>query len=234
MNTFFTLVAILFLTFLGKAQVGSNQIIVTDEMFNTMWRGELNAKIKIDTIKPRNGLYGLGPMAMLQGEILILNGTCYSAMVLDETHMQIDSHGVVGAPFFAHGFVQQWKAVKLPGSVKTHIALEKFLDKRFKKQKGAKFFKIEGRIEEATIHLVNLPLGTPVKQPKDAHKGKTTYKVYDKEVELLGFYSSEHRQIFTHHDTNLHMHLITKDRSKMGHVDSIQFIPKKAVIYFAQ
>lgn len=216
------------------AQVGSNQVVVTDEMFNAMWRGELNAKIKVDTIKPRAGLYGMGPMALLQGEILVLNGTCYSATVLDETHMQVDSHGVVGAPFFAHGHVQQWKAAKLPGSIKNQQQLENYLNKKFKKANGAVFFRLVGRVEEATIHLVNLPLGTPVKQPKDAHKGKANYKVYDKEVEVLGFYSTQHRQIFTHHDTNIHMHLITQDRSKMGHVDDIKLLPKKTTIYFAQ
>ncbi|MBT3819061.1 MAG: alpha-acetolactate decarboxylase, partial [Lentimicrobiaceae bacterium] len=29
--------------------------------------------------------------------------------------------------------------------------------------------------------------------------------------------------VFTHHDSNVHMHLITTDRRKMGHLDKVLF-----------
>jgi acetolactate decarboxylase len=44
----------------------------------------------------------------------------------------------------------------------------------------------------------------------------------------IGFFSTEHKAIFTHHDTFLHMHLITTDRQKMGHLDEV-FLKKGTI-----
>jgi acetolactate decarboxylase len=44
-------------------------------------------------------------------------------------------------------------------------------------------------------------------------------------------YANIERTIFTHHDTFLHMHLITTDKSRMGHCDEMKFDPKKIKLY---
>src|SRR5690606_38154032 len=80
-------------------------------------------------------------------------------------------------------------------------------------------FKLAGTVEEATIHIVNLPKGSTVSSPAEAHQGQVNYKLNNEESEIMGFFSTQHKTIFTHHDTFLHMHLITKDRKKMGHLD---------------
>jgi acetolactate decarboxylase len=41
--------------------------------------------------------------------------------------------------------------------------------------------------------------------------------------EIIGFFSPEHKAIFTHHDAYLHMHLMTTDQQKMGHLDEALF-----------
>ena len=55
------------------------------------------------------------------------------------------------------------------------------------------------------------------------HQGQTNYMLENSEVEIVGFFSTEHKGIFTHHDSNVHMHLITTDRKKMGHLDKVFF-----------
>ena len=42
------------------------------------------------------------------------------------------------------------------------------------------------------------------------------------DVQILGFYSDRHHAIFTHHTTNMHLHFISKDKSKTGHVDGLR------------
>jgi len=80
-----------------------------------------------------------------------------------------------------------------------------------------------GTAESAHIHVVKLPAGTAVKSPAEAHLGQVNYRITREKVEVIGFYSRNHKGIFTHHDSNLHMHLITADRKKMGHLDDITF-----------
>ena len=57
--------------------------------------------------------------------------------------------------------------------------------------------------------------------PDEAHQGQTIYKIINEDAEIIGFFSTEHQGVFTHHDSFLHMHLITKDESKMGHLDEL-------------
>ena len=38
---------------------------------------------------------------------------------------------------------------------------------------------------------------------------------------MLGFYSNSHHAIFTHHTTNMHIHVKTVDNKIAGHVDGL-------------
>ena len=40
-------------------------------------------------------------------------------------------------------------------------------------------------------------------------------------IDILGFYSEAHKGVFTHHDSNLHMHFKTETVNLAGHVDYI-------------
>ena len=62
----------------------------------------------------------------------------------------------------------------------------------------------------------------------EAHNGQKNYDLQNEQADIIGFFSTKHQAIFTHHDTFLHMHLITVDRKKMGHLDEALF--KKGTI----
>jgi len=44
----------------------------------------------------------------------------------------------------------------------------------------------------------------------------------DQDVILLGFYSDKHHSIFTHHSTNIHVHVLNKKTGTAGHLDNIE------------
>lgn len=52
-------------------------------------------------------------------------------------------------------------------------------------------------------------------------------------IEFLGGEVMVMDAIFTHHDTYLHMHLITKDLKKMGHLDQVSFHPENVRIFLS-
>ncbi len=58
-------------------------------MRNVMLKGELAGKIQLDTISNQTGLYGIGPMEFLRGEILLLNGKSYVSKVLTDSTMEV-------------------------------------------------------------------------------------------------------------------------------------------------
>lgn len=190
-------------------------------MKNVMWKGQLYGTIDLDTISNKQHLFGLGPVEFLTGELLIIDGKAYKSSVLTDSTMRVEETFQAKAPFFGYATISSWSEQELPNHVRTISQLEAFLEKITKNSDRPFFFQLKGRIENARIHIVNLPQGSIVSSPEDAHQGQTNYFLTNEEVDILGFFSTEHKTIFTHHDTFLHMHLITSDRQKMGHIDDL-------------
>ncbi|MCB0632845.1 MAG: acetolactate decarboxylase [Lewinella sp.] len=215
----------------SAAEAGYSDVQIAGAMKNVMWKGELQSVIDLDTIRNKKGLYGLGPVSYLRGEILINDGKTYVSTVLTDTTMSVKATNQVSAPFFVYGYVQEWESVELPGSVKNIQDLETFLDERTKSAKRPFVFKLTGPIASANIHVQNLPEGTTVSSPAEAHQGQKTYALENADVAIIGFFSTGHQGIFTHHDSFVHMHLITADEQQMGHVDEAAFQSQKMTLY---
>lgn len=210
-----------------------SDIRIVGAMKNVMWKGELGSSIKLDTISDKNGLYGLGPVRYLTGELLINNGKSYVSKVTSDSTMTVEKTFNTSAPFFVYGKITEWDEMELPANIKTIQDLEKFIDNKTTEFKRPFTFKLVGQVSRAIIHIQNLPEGTKVSSPAEAHQGQTNYNIENEDAEIIGFFSTEHKGVFTHHDSFSHMHLITKDESKMGHLDELEigemklYLPKK-------
>lgn len=208
-------------------------IKIVGAMKNVMWKGEFGSSIDLDTISNKNGLYGLGPVSYLTGELLINNGKSYVSRVTSDSTMTVEKTFDTSAPFFVYGNVTEWNEMELPPDVKTIQDLQNYIEYKTTETKRPFAFKLIGQVSSAIIHVQNLPEGTKVSTPNDAHQGQTNYDLENEDAEIIGFFSTEHKGVFTHHDSFLHMHLITKDESKMGHVDQLTigemklYLPKK-------
>lgn len=197
-------------------------IKIVGAMKNVMWKGELGSSIDLDTISDKKGLYGLGPVSYLTGELLINNGKSYISKVTSDSTMTVEKTFDTSAPFFVYGNVTEWNKIELPSDVKTIQDLKKFIDDKTTEFKRPFAFKLIGQVSSAIIHIQNLPEGTNVSSPEEAHQGQTNYNIANEDAEIIGFFSTEHKGVFTHHDSFLHMHLIIKDESKMGHLDELE------------
>ena len=208
-----------------KKELGQTypDIHVVGAMKDAMWKGELYSKIDLDTIRNKNGLYGLGPQTQLTAELLIIDGKSYVSKVVSDSTMTVQETYKTGAPFFVFGNVKEWKSEKIPETITDMKALETFVDEQSKEMKRPFAFKVSGTVSDATIHIQNLPPNSKVSSPQEAHVGQTDYTLLDEAVDIVGFFSTEHQTVFTHHDTFMHLHLITQDRSKMGHLDHASF-----------
>jgi acetolactate decarboxylase len=214
-----------------QAQENNHRVNVLGEMRKVMWEGELDGVINLDTIRTKENVYGLGPVECLTGEILIIDGVSYVSTVTSDSTMKVDESYSVKAPFFAYDHIEAWKDHTLPDSIRTIKQLESYLDVVTRQLSRPFMFKITGMAETATIHIVNLPAGSTVSSPSEAHQGQIDYELVNEQMEIVGFFSKEHKAIFTHHDSYVHMHLITKNREKMGHLDEILFKVGSLTLY---
>lgn len=210
----------------------TSDIKVVSAMKNVMRKGELGGSVDLDTISDKNGLYGLGPVSYLKGELLINNGVSYVSKIDTDGTMYVQKRFDISAPFFVYGNVTKWQQMNLPAVVKSVKDLEQFIDSVKTDYKKPFVFKLAGQVAGAKIHVQNLPKGTKVSTPKEAHQGQVNFAIKNEEAEIIGFFSTQHQGIFTHHDSFLHMHLITANEKQMGHLDELQigtmrlYVPK--------
>jgi acetolactate decarboxylase len=198
-----------------------NSVKVVGAMKNVMWKGELGGVITLDTIANRKGLFGIGPLAYLKGEILLLNGRPYVSRVDAEGMPSVKIEENVTAPFFVYANQNDWKEITLPENVVGIPAIEDFVAQQTKDVTEPFVFKIHGTALKATYHIQNLADGSVVTNPDEAHAGQQSFKIFNKKVVIIGFYSKNHQGIFTHHDSNMHLHVITSDWKHMGHLDEL-------------
>lgn len=198
-----------------------DSVKIVGAMKNVMWQGELGSSIDLDTISNKNGLYGLGPLSYLEGEILINDGQSYVSKVNADATMTVEKRFDISAPFFIYANVTKWNEFELPSTIKSTQDLEQFIDGTTAEYKRPFVFKLKGSVSKAVIHIQNLPKETKVSSPDDAHQHQVAYDLYEEYSEIVGFFSTAHQGVFTHHDSFLHMHLITKDENKMGHLDEL-------------
>lgn len=213
-------------------QTQSTKVKISGEMKNVMRLGKLEGNISLDTLSQKN-LYGIGPVEYLKGELMIFDGISYVSKVETDSTMTIETSFEVKAPFFVYAQVDDWKSETLTDSIFNLETLEVYLDEKFKDRNEPVVFKVEGAIDSAIIHIVNLPEGTKASSPEEAHQGIVYYPVSKENVDILGFFSRKHQAVFTHHDTFMHLHLITKNREMMGHLDEIDFGSNQLTLYWS-
>lgn len=161
----------------------ANKVQVSGAMKNVMKKGQLYGTINLDTISNKEHLFGLGPIEYLSGEITIFDGISYQSKVVTDTTMMVKENFNLKAPFFVYTNASNWSEIEVPKTVTDLIKLEDFLNKIPKKSNEPFGFKIEAVAEKATIHIVNLPKGTKVSSPEEAHQGQVNYNLTNELVE---------------------------------------------------
>lgn len=200
----------------------SNEVKAVGALRDVMQKGELFGKIDLDTINNKNHLYGIGPLEQLKGEILVSDGVAYVATIGSDDAIQLKETYQVSAPFFVYANVEKWKTLFLPDSIQTLNHLEIFLTEVSKKNPLPFTFRIDATLDSVAFHVVNWPEATQIRSSEDARRNQRGFRLANTRAELIGFFSTKHQGVFTHHDSFLHIHLITSDKMMMGHLDEMR------------
>jgi acetolactate decarboxylase len=201
----------------------------------TIRDGELAAKASIDDLNSQiPHLYAVGPLAMLAGEITVIDGEIITSEVTDAGPRVFTREGL-GAPFLAYASVPQWaEPVVLPpvaelGALETEV--ERAARKAGLDTSAAFPVRIEATIDQAVIHIVN-HRSMEALTPETHEAIKVFYELSGEPVEIVGFYSTVHQGVFVHHDRRSHLHLVARDRELAGHVDALS-LREGALLYLS-
>ena len=129
------------------------------------------------------------------------------------------------APFLVFGRVGTWQALPVPDDVRDVAALEPWLSEAAAAKglrAGEPFpFKIETSNSTVEYHVIsNTGPGDRITRP---HRELMRVFTLDAEpATILGVYSEAHGGVFTHHSQATHLHLVSGDERRSGHVDELK------------
>ncbi|MBL0766720.1 acetolactate decarboxylase [Marivirga atlantica] len=181
-----------------------------------MHQGKYQARVKLDTLATE-GLYGLGASDSLSGEIMMMDGKVFEATVQDSLpYIQINPSAE--ATLLVYAKVDNWDTI----SVQAEADIEQLIAKQaFDKGIEAPFpFILIGK-PEVSYHIINFD----TQNGDMAHHKNGAYigKIKNEAVTILGFYATDAKGVYTHHDSNLHMHVLNGRKTQMGHVEDISW-----------
>lgn len=191
----------------------------------------------LDSIPNKSHLFGMGPYDKMKGEITVVDGKPYFATAFVEGSYEVGESWDIRSPFFVYAHVDQWKSFKLEGNLKSVLDIQEAVAKMAKSHgydTSKPFpFKIKGTFDALTAHIVT-PRNPEVEGYREGVKSQK-FSFIGTKGELIGFYSEHHQGIYTHHDSFVHIHFLSKDKLFMGHLDAIEtkgqtlklYLPKK-------
>lgn len=227
MNTKSYLIPLLALgsIFVAHAQVKMTYAVQYKGTMRAMFeKNQIVGKYAVKPLLAKPHLYALGQLDKLMGEIMVWDGKLFVSKVngdVVETTTPKDAKAV----FLVWSYVSQWRELTIPNEVKTYKQLEMFVAQKAVQaghDTSKPFpFLLKGTVAEGDFHVINLaPDGTPhTREKHDA--AKAHFPLENAAVNILGFYSTKHKGIFTHHTSNMHLHVVTADGEKMGHLDDL-------------
>ncbi len=191
---------------------------------NMMHKGDLSAKADLNLFKDTENIYALGALESLKGEILILNSKPYISSV-DNEALEIKATFDRNATLLVSATVEKWDSQIIPDSVLSYSELEAYIETAAISQSinvEEPFpFLLTGVAESFDWHVINWPENDSVHSHEKHINSGLNGQMRDQEVEILGFYSKHHHAIFTHHTTNMHLHVRTSNGELSGHVDGL-------------
>ncbi len=197
--------------------------------------GKAASVIALESLANRPGLFAVGPVDGLDGEITIFNSKPYITKVRDND-FTVDHTYNYGAFFLVWTEQTKWLDMPIPNSVKGYVDLQKFV-KAQAQSAGIDAtkpfpFLLTGTPAEIKWHInVDRTEGKPITKELFL-KSKQPFITKNEPVDIVGFYAEHHAGVFlpsdkpkfmegTDEQNVIHIHLVSKTSKAAGHIDNI-------------
>ena len=181
------------------------------ELRKIMHQGELQARVRLDSLVQSN-TYGLGALDSLSGELLVIGGDVFKSFV-EQDSLKTIRYQSANATLFVYSEISQWDTLQISRAVDVESTLGEATD-----QSTSFPFMLIGK-PSLDYHIINFDADNG--DFSNHKKGAFNGSFGDEEATILGFYSRDAKGVYTHHNSNLHMHVINANQKIMGHVDRI-------------
>jgi acetolactate decarboxylase len=176
--------------------------------------------IELASLKGISHLYALGPVEGRDGEITILDSEPLITTIR-EGQPRVEHLWSSNAAFLVYADVPAWRRIGTFPVASMHD-FESVLLSHAQDHNEPFPFLLRGRCRSISMHVLDRR-GRTAAGHQDHNSIKAKFNYQDTEVELLGFWSDQHHGVFTHMDSNVHLHGRTLDGTMAGHVDEVEF-----------
>ncbi|MHC4976867.1 MAG: acetolactate decarboxylase [Planctomycetota bacterium] len=190
--------------------------------------GQSEGRVSLGDLEMTSSTFGLGAMADLDGEIIVLGGVAHVGAT-DGTPQRASNRAPRGtdrATMLVLADVPSWREITLESS----MSLDE-LDERLRalqeehslSQSEPMAFVIEGTLENVSTHIMRGTCPTQIRGEELKHPGRPFRERLDlQQLTLVGFYAPNHAGVITHHGSTLHVHSLSGgDNPLAAHVDEI-------------
>jgi len=208
----------------AKKETNNYKVAYKGALKNMMQKGDVSAKVNLSEFKDIPHFYALGAFENLKGEIQIFNSESFNTIIIDSS-LTFDKTFNKKATLLVYASVSNWNSIKVPDSITSYKQLENYIMITAKEQ-GLKIdepfpFLVEGIAKSFDWHVINWKDGDTEHSHKKHINSGLQGTTNNRKVDILGFYSDSHHAIFTHHTTNMHLHVKTVDNKIAGHIDDL-------------
>lgn len=197
--------------------------------------GKASSVVSLEDLAGRKGLYAMGPIDGLDGEITIFDSKPYITQVRGKDYT-MDNTLKHGAFFLVWTEQSKWLDVPVSGAVKGYVDLQQLV-KVQAQAAGIDVtkpfpFLLSGTPAELKWHInVDRTEGKPITNELFV-KSKEPFVTKDEPVDIIGFYSETHSGVFLSQyapaikegsgmKNAIHIHLISRVSKAAGHIDDI-------------
>jgi acetolactate decarboxylase len=189
--------------------------------------GDVSGKVPLGPLGQQRSLYALGPLEGVRGEVSVLDGVGYISRVRHGA-IEVEQTLDVRACFLVYAHVPDWLDVRWNALLDGMEAIERAVITEAGARSidvSAPFpFRLTGQADRLDLHVLDKRDGSP--HDKEGHeRAKVRFVYRDEPVEVLGFFSTRHRGIFTPGESNVHVHAVLRNGEAAGHVDGLTLGP---------
>lgn len=215
---------LLFLTLTIPFGLRSQEVYTAGAAKDVMTGADLSVHVHLDSLMQYPGLVAVGPLENLRGEITVLDGKT-AVSTVEKGRIATVQNTDSKAPFLAYAYVDAWEFKAVSVHLDGLKSIEALIDSL---ALGAGFaadeafpFVLSGRWSRADYHIIMRDTTEEVHSHEAHSRAKIKFSEGDIDAELVGFFSRNHEGIFTHKGQYVHVHFLTADRKRTGHLDEI-------------
>lgn len=194
---------------------------------------KVDAEVLVDTIG-YNHLYALGPVENLRGEIIIWDNKRYVAALTEEkAPTLLKNINNLKAIFLVYANVKLWDTLLIREEISSIQQLQDVIGK-VANNNGVDTniafpFLIFGKIESGKGHIMYKDTTSNEVNAEVLKSAKNINAFSGIDARMLGFYSKNHKGVFTNPDSFIHIHYLLSNKYQAGHLDEVVFDPKSTI-----